>query len=185
MNESVNVLLVDDQPARLLTYESILGELGQNLVRAGSGLEALEKLMKDEFAVVLLDVSMPDMDGFEAATLIHQHPRFEKTPIIFVTGVHISELDRLKGYKVGAVDYVSIPVVPEILRSKVAVLIELYTKRRELQELNRNLARANEQLAAANATLQAEKNRELQILNTTLQHANAELERANHTLQNE
>src|SRR5580698_3784712 len=134
VSEKVNVLLVDDQPARLLTYETILSELGQNLVCAHSGLDALEKLMKDEFAVVLLDVSMPDMDGFEAATLIHQHPRFEKTPIIFVTGVHISELDRLKGYKVGAVDYVSIPVVPEILRSKGAVLVELYLKRRELRE---------------------------------------------------
>ena len=119
---------------------SILSELGQNLVSARSGLEALEKLMQQEFAVVLLDVSMPDMDGFETARLIHEHPRFEKTPIIFVTGVHVSELDRLKGYKVGAVDYVSIPVVPEILRSKVAVLVELYLKRRELQELNRNLA---------------------------------------------
>ena len=182
LNNKVNVLLVDDQPARLLTYESILGELGQNLVRAGSGLEALEKLMKDEFAVVLLDVSMPDMDGFEAATLIHQHPRFEKTPIIFVTGVHISELDRLKGYKVGAVDYVSIPVVPEILRSKVAVLIELYTKRRELQELNRNLAQANERLAQANTTLQAEKTRELETLNRILQRANQELEAANRSL---
>jgi signal transduction histidine kinase len=185
VSEKVNVLLVDDQPARLLTYESILSELGQNLVRAGSGIEALEKLMKDEFAVVLLDVSMPDMDGFEAATLIHQHPRFEKTPIIFVTGVHVSELDRLKGYKVGAVDYVSIPVVPEILRSKVTVLIELYTKRRELQELNRNLARANEQLAEANTTLQAEKTRELESLNRVLQRANQELEAANRSLQTE
>ena len=185
LNNKVNVLLVDDQPARLLTYESILSELGQNLVRAGSGLEALEKLMKDEFAVVLLDVSMPDMDGFEAATLIHQHPRFEKTPIIFVTGVHISELDRLKGYKVGAVDYVSIPVVPEILRGKVAVLIELYTKRRELQELNRNLAQANERLAEANTTLQAEKTRELETLNRILQRANQELEAANRSLQTE
>jgi signal transduction histidine kinase len=185
VNEKVNVLLVDDQPARLLTYESILSELGQNLVRAGSGIEALEKLMKDEFAVVLLDVSMPDMDGFEAATLIHQHPRFEKTPIIFVTGVHVSELDRLKGYKVGAVDYVSIPVVPEILRSKVAVLIELYTKRRQLQELNRNLAQANERLAEANTTLQVEKTRELETLNNILQRANQELEAANRSLQTE
>ncbi len=185
VSEKVNVLLVDDQPARLLTYETILSELGQNLVRAGSGLEALEKLMKDEFAVVLLDVSMPDMDGFEAATLIHQHPRFERTPIIFVTGVHVSELDRLKGYKVGAVDYVSIPVVPEILRSKVAVLIELFTKRRELQELNRNLARANERLAEANTTLQAEKTRELESLNRVLQRANQELESANRSLQTE
>jgi CheY-like chemotaxis protein len=169
VSDKVNVLLVDDQPARLLTYETILSGLGQNLVRAGSGLEALEKLMKDEFAVVLLDVSMPDMDGFEAATLIHQHPRFERTPIIFVTGVHVSELDRLKGYKVGAVDYVSIPVVPEILRSKVAVLIELFTKRRELQEVNRTLAQANERLAEANTTLQAEKTRELETLNRVLQ----------------
>ena len=185
VSEKVNVLLVDDQPARLLTYESILSELGQNLVRAGSGLEALEKLMKDEFAVVLLDVSMPDMDGFEAATLIHQHPRFEKTPIIFVTGVHVSELDRLKGYKVGAVDYVSIPVVPEILRSKVAVLIELYTKRRQLQELNRTLAQTNERLAEANTTLQAEKTRELETLNRVLQRANHELESANRLLQTE
>ena len=185
VSEKVNVLLVDDQPARLLTYETILSELGQNLVRAGSGLEALEKLMKDEFAVVLLDVSMPDMDGFEAATLIHQHPRFERTPIIFVTGVHVSELDRLKGYKVGAVDYVSIPVVPEILRSKVAVLIELYTKRRELQELNRNLAQANQRLAEANTTLQAEKTRELETLNRVLQRANQELEAANRSLQTE
>ena len=185
VNEQVNVLLVDDQPARLLTYESILSELGQNLVRAGSGIEALEKLMKDEFAVVLLDVSMPGMDGFEAATLIHQHPRFEKTPIIFVTGVHVSELDRLKGYKVGAVDYVSIPVVPEILRSKVAVLIELYTKRRQLQELNRNLAQANERLAEANTTLQVEKTRELETLNNILQRANRELEAANRSLQTE
>src|SRR5262245_65782482 len=99
MPERVNILLVDDQPARLMSYEAILGELNQNLVLANSGHEALYKLMKDEFAVVLLDVSMPEMDGFETASLIHDHPRFERTPIIFVTGVNMSELDRLKGYK--------------------------------------------------------------------------------------
>jgi signal transduction histidine kinase len=181
----VNILLVDDQPSRLLTYETVLSDLGQNLVSARSGLEALEKLMRDEFAVVLLDVSMPDMDGFEAARLIHEHPRYEKTPIIFVTGVHVSELDRLQGYKVGAVDYVSIPVVPEILRSKVAVLVELYLKRRELRELNRNLAEANQRLAEANTTLQAEKTRELELLNHTLQGANTELAEANRALQKE
>ncbi|MGH8139017.1 MAG: response regulator [Steroidobacteraceae bacterium] len=181
----MSILLVDDQPSRLLTYESILAELGQNLVSVASGLEALDRLMRHEFAVVLLDVSMPDMDGFEAARLIHEHPRFEKTPIIFVTGVHVSELDRLKGYKVGAVDYVSIPVVPEILRSKVAVLVELYLKRRELRELNRTLALANARLAEANTTLQVEKTRELEMLNRTLQRANTELEHANRTLQNE
>ncbi|MBS0419060.1 MAG: response regulator [Proteobacteria bacterium] len=188
----VSILLVDDQPSRLLTYESVLSGFGWNLVSARSGLEALDKLMRQEFAVVLLDVSMPDMDGFEAARLIHEHPRFEKTPIIFVTGVHVSELDHLTGYKVGAVDYVSIPVVPEILRSKVAVLVELYSKRRELRELNRTLAianqqlgAANEQLAAANTTLQAEKTRELETLNRVLQRANTELEQANRTLQSE
>ncbi|HEV2229555.1 MAG TPA: response regulator [Steroidobacteraceae bacterium] len=178
----VNILLVDDQPARLLTYQSVLNELGQNLVTARSGVEALEKLMRDEFAVVLLDVSMPDMDGFETAHLIHTHPRYERTPIIFVTGVHVTELDRLNGYKLGAVDYVSIPVVPEILRSKVAVLVELYCKRRELRELNNNLKEANSRLAQANLALQAEKARELEDLNVTLQRANSELERANRTL---
>ena len=185
VDDRVNILLVDDQPARLLTYESILSELGQNLVFAHSGVEALDKLMREEFAVVLLDVSMPDMDGFEAAELIHAHPRFEKTPIIFVTGIHVSELDRLRGYKAGAVDYVAIPLVPEILRSKVAVLVELYCKRRELRELNRILARANKQLSEANVTLQAEKTRELETLNATLQRANAELERTNRSLQKE
>ena len=131
---------MDDQPARLLTYQSVLASWARTWCRAPSGLEALDKLMREEFAVVLLDVSMPDMDGFEAARLIHEHPRFERTPIIFVTGVHMSELDRLRGYKLGAVDYVSVPVVPEILRSKVSVLVELYCKRRELGHLNRDLA---------------------------------------------
>jgi signal transduction histidine kinase len=168
-----------------MTYESVLKELDQNLVSARSGLEALDKLMRDEFAVVLLDVSMPDMDGFEAARLIHDHPRFQRTPIIFVTGVHMSELDRLHGYEVGAVDYVSIPLVPEILRSKVAVLVELYCKRRELSELNRHLAETNERLAQANAALQAEKARELHVLNATLQQANLDLEGANLALQGE
>jgi signal transduction histidine kinase len=177
--EKVNILLVDDQPARLLTYQSILGPLEHNLVNASSGLEALDKLLRDEFAVVLLDVSMPEMDGFEVAKLIHQHPRFEKTPIIFVTGVNVSELDRLRGYQLGAIDYVPIPVVPEILRSKVAVLVELYCKRRDLKTLNRTLARTNAQLEQANVTLQAEKTRELERLNQVLQEANAELEAAN------
>jgi signal transduction histidine kinase len=183
--DQVNILLVDDQPARLLSYESILSDLGHNLVSANSGREALEKLMRDDFAVILLDVSMPGMDGFETASLIHEHPRFERTPIIFVTGVHMTELDRLKGYKVGAVDYVYIPVVPEILRGKVDVLVELYCKRRELQSLNRSLEDANSQLAQAHSTLQAEKTRELTELNAILKRANSELEEANRALQKE
>ena len=155
-----------------MSYETILSDLGQNLIMARSGLEALERLMQHEFAVVLLDVNMPGMDGFETASMIHEHPRFEKTPIIFVTGVHVSELDRLQGYQLGAVDYVSIPVVPEILRSKVAVLVELYCQRRELKRLNCSLEEANTALAQANSTLQAEKNRELEQLNATLREAN-------------
>ncbi|MET0282327.1 MAG: response regulator [Steroidobacteraceae bacterium] len=179
----VSILLVDDQPSRLLSYESILRELGQNLVRAHSGAEALQWLMHQEFALILLDVSMPEMDGFETAAMIHEHPRFERTPIIFVTGVHDTEFDRLKGYKLGAVDYVSIPVVPEILRGKVSVLIELHTKRRELQAANRELAEANRALADANVNLEAEKARELELLNMDLQTANRELEHINEALQ--
>ncbi len=181
----VNILLVDDQPARLLSYETILAELGQNLIAARSGVEALGKLMQHEIALVLLDVSMPGMDGFETAAMIHDHPRFERTPIIFVTGVHDTEFDRLKGYKLGAVDYVSIPVVPEILRSKVSVLVELYSQRQELEKLNANLAQANAQLAAANTTLQAEKTRELEALNHDLQAANRDLATSNEALQAE
>ncbi len=155
--DKVNILLVDDQPARLLTYESVLGSLNQNLITASSGLEALDKLMRIEFAVVLLDVSMPEMDGFEAARLIHEHPRFERTPIIFVTGVHMSELDRFAGLQARRGGLRLGAGRAEILRSKVAVLVELYCKRRELVELNRHLADTNEQLARANAALQAEK----------------------------
>src|SRR5215510_7740596 len=184
-NDKVNILLVDDQPARLLSYETILGELGQNLVPVRSGIDALARLMKDDFALVLLDVSMPGMDGFETAAMIHEHPRFERTPIIFVTGVHDTEFDRLKGYKLGAVDYVSIPVVPEILRSKVSVLVELHCQRLELQKLNRSLAQANAQLELANTTLQAERNRELERFNADLKHANTELAESNRALQAE
>ncbi len=180
--KKVNILLVDDRPARLLSYEAILQDLGQNLVTARSGLEALERLMQQEFAVVLLDVSMPGMDGFETASMIHDHPRFERTPIIFVTGVHITDPDRMKAYKLGAVDYVLIPVVPEILRSKVAVLVELYLQRRELQQLNSTLAQANAKLAEAHINLQAEKTRELEHLNASLRKAVSGLEEANHAL---
>jgi signal transduction histidine kinase len=171
----VKILLVDDQPGRLLTYRTILEPLGEELVDARSGMEALKLLMEDEYAVILLDVNMPVMDGFETATLIHQHPRFENTPIIFVTAVNLSDLDRLRGYKLGAVDYVMVPVIPEIMRTKVSVLAELYRKRRELQVLNASLATAHREL-------QAEKARELERLNASLRAANAELELRNREL---
>jgi len=171
----VNILLVDDQPGRLLTYRAILEPLGERLVEARSGMEALQQLMDEEFALILLDVNMPGMDGFETASMIHQHPRFEKTPIIFVTAVNVTDMDRLRGYKLGAVDYVMVPVIPEILRSKVVVLVELFRKRRELQ-------RANVQLAEANEALRHEKARELEKLNESLRQANEELGTRNREL---
>jgi PAS domain S-box-containing protein len=146
-----NVLLVDDQPARLLTYESVLEGVGVHCVRATSGKEALEKLLKQSFAVILLDVVMPDMDGFETANLIRQHPRFEHTPIIFVTGLPSSEINQLRMYEAGAIDYIAVPMVPEILRSKVALLVELYKRRAELERLNRELEHAR-------AALEKERN---------------------------
>jgi PAS domain S-box-containing protein len=140
------ILLVDDQPARIVTYEAILAGLPVRTVRSSSGNEALQQLLKQDFAVILLDVNMPDMDGFEVARLIRGHPRLERTPIIFVTGFEVSTLDQLKGYEVGAIDYISVPIVPEILRSKVAVLVELHQRHRELQELNRALKDARAEL---------------------------------------
>ena len=171
----VNILLVDDQPGRLLTYRAILEPLGERLVEAKSGMDALQRLMDEEFALILLDVNMPGMDGFETASMIHQHPRFEKTPIIFVTAVNVTDMDRLRGYKLGAVDYVMVPVIPEILRSKVVVLVELFRKRRELQ-------RANRQLADANNALRQEKARELEKLNESLREANEALGTRNREL---
>ena len=100
-NEKVNILMVDDQPAKLLSYDAILAELGENLIKATSGREALEILLKTDVAVVLMDVSMPEMDGFEMADMIRQHPRFQKTAIIFISGVHLTDLDKLKGYHAG------------------------------------------------------------------------------------
>jgi signal transduction histidine kinase len=184
-SERVNILLVDDQPSRLVSYETILRSLGQNLVTASSGLEALQLVMRDDFAVILLDVSMPGMDGFETASLIHRHPRFEKTPIVFVTGVHFSDLDRIKGYQAGAIDYVQVPISPEILRSKISVLVELYCQRRELEVLNRSLAEANSRLELSNTRLQEQRTMELESLNATLRRTNDELETANAALQAE
>ena len=183
--DPVRILLVDDNPSRLLAYRAILDPLGEILVEASSGMEALRRVMTEDYAVILLDVNMPEMDGFETASLIHQHPRFEKTPIIFVSAVNVSDLDRLRGYKLGAVDYVMVPIIPEILRSKVMVLAELFRKRTELQGLNARLADANKELALANEALHADRAREVHKLNESLRATNAELERANRELQAE
>jgi PAS domain S-box-containing protein len=131
--------MVDDQPAKLLSYEVMLGGLGENLIKANSAKEALELLLKTDVAVVLMDVSMPELDGFQLAAMIRQHPRFQRTAIIFVSAVHLTDLDQLKGYEHGAVDYISVPVVPELLRAKVRVFADLHRKTRQLETLNRDL----------------------------------------------
>lgn len=136
MDEKINILMVDDQPDKLLTYEAMLSELGENLIKVHSGMEALECMLKTDVALVLMDVCMPGMDGFETAEMIHGHPRFQSTPIVFVSGIHITDLDRIRGYRHGAVDYVSVPVVPELLRAKVRVFAELHRKTQQLEALH-------------------------------------------------
>jgi signal transduction histidine kinase len=145
-DERVNILMVDDQPDKLLTYEVMLAELGGNLIKANSGREALEHLLKTDVAVVLMDVSMPEIDGFELAEIIRQHPRFQRTAIIFISAVHLTDLDRLKGYQRGAVDYLAVPVVPELLRAKVSVFAELHRQSRQLESLNVELRRLSGRL---------------------------------------
>jgi signal transduction histidine kinase len=156
-NEKVNILMVDDQPAKLLSYEAILGELGENLIKATSGREALEHLLKKDIAIVLMDVSMPELDGFELAHMIRQHPRFQRTAIIFISAVHLTDLDRLKGYQRGAVDYISVPVIPELLRAKVSVFAELHRKAGQLERLNHELRRLSSRLI----TMQDEERRRI------------------------
>ena len=170
-HEKVNILMVDDLPAKLLSYEVILRELGENLIKAGSGREALEHLLKTDIAVVLMDVSMPEIDGFELAEIIHQHPRYQKTAIIFISAVHLTDMDRLKGYERGAVDYLAVPIIPELLRAKVSVFAELYRKTQQLERLNREL----EQRVA-------ERTADLQYANDELVALNADLTRSNRDL---
>src|SRR5438046_6282569 len=123
--EKVNILLVDDQPAKLLGYEVILSELGENLIKAGSANEALEHLLKTDVAVLLVDVCMPDLDGFELAAMIRDHPRFQKTAIIFVSAIQVTDLDLLRGYAAGAVDCVPLPAAPDLLRATGRVFAAL------------------------------------------------------------
>ncbi len=172
--EKVNILMVDDQPSKLLTYEVILSELGENLIKATSGRSALEQLLKHDIAVVLMDVSMPELDGFELAEIITQHPRFQKTAIIFISAVHLTDLDLIKGYQRGAVDYITVPVVPELMRAKVSVFAELHRKTQQLEKLNRELEQRvlerTEELDRKAATLQeinfalSRKNQELDAI---------------------
>jgi signal transduction histidine kinase len=147
-HEKVNILMVDDQPGKLLTYEAMLGELGENLIKVHSGKEALDHLLKNDVAVVLMDVNMPELDGFELAHMIRQHPRFQETAIIFISAVRLTDVDRLKGYQRGAVDYISVPIIPELLRAKVTVFADLYRKKRQTEQLNCELRNLSARLIA-------------------------------------
>ena len=161
--DKVNVLLVDDQPSKLLAYETILQDLGENLIKVSSAREALQYLLKTDIAILLIDVCMPELDGFELASMIREHPRFQQTAIIFVSAIHFTDGDRLKGYRMGAVDYVPVPVVPEVLRAKVKVFAELYRKTRQLEQLNadleRRVAERTAELEASNARLSESEQR--------------------------
>ncbi len=175
-DDRVNVLLVDDQPANLLALEAMLQGLGQNLIKAESGREALKWLLTHEFAVILLDVKMPEMDGFETATLIRERDKSRHTPIIFLTAAEKSETQTVRGYAIGAVDYLVKPVVPEFVRSKVSVFVEL-AKKTELLRRQARLLQDSEQeareLAAARADLVRDlehKNRELESFSYAVSH---------------
>src|SRR6266550_2939899 len=146
--EQANILVVDDLPEKLLVFSSILEELGQNLVMVRSGSEALREVLHREFAVILLDVNMPDIDGLETAKLIRQYKRSAHTPIIFITA-YADEMQTAQGYSLGAVDYILSPVIPEILRTKVKVFVELFRAQRRAHALARLEA---ERAAAEEAT---------------------------------
>ena len=161
----MKILLVDDNPANLLALESILADLGQELVKAHSGRQALRYLLNQDVAVILLDVNMPGMSGFETAELIRRRKRSEHTPIIFVSAIDQTQNHALQGYSLGAVDYLPTPATPEVLRSKVAVFIELFKKTQEVR-------RQEQALRALNAQLEqrvAERTAELQRSNEELQ----------------
>lgn len=167
-SDKVNILLVDDQPAKLMSYEVVLRELGENLIKAETAADALQILLKNDVAVVLMDVCMPDLDGFELAAMIREHPRFQRTAIIFISAIHLTETDYLRGYEMGGVDYVPVPVVPELLRAKVKVFSELFRKTRQLEALNAQLeTRVRERTAeletAAERLIESERRRNLAL----------------------
>jgi len=175
-DDRVNILLVDDQPANLVALEAMLQGLGQNLIKAESGREALRWLLTHEFAVILLDVKMPEMDGFETAQLIRERDKSRHTPILFLTAGDNTQTQVVRGYAVGAVDYLVKPVVPEFVRSKVAVFVEL-AKKNELLRRQAKLLAESEQAALELAETRAElvrdlehKNRELESFSYAVSH---------------
>src|SRR5215467_611667 len=158
-NDKVNILLVDDHVENLIALEALLTDLGQNLVRVESGIEALRLLLHNEFALIILDVDMPIINGFETAALIRQREKSRHTPIIFLTAVNKAEQHVFKGYQLGAVDYLTKPFVPEVLRSKVIAFVELHKKTEEVK-------RQTKLLQQMNAELESEKNFMSTVLDT-------------------
>jgi len=164
LDDRVSILLVDDRPDKLMALEAVLADLGQNLIKATSGKDALKAVLKQDFAVILLDVNMPVMDGFETAALIRQRKKSEKTPIIFFTALSDTDTHITRGYSLGAVDYLRIPVEPDILRAKVAAFVDLYKKTEKVKqqaEMMRELQEREHrsQLAEATDRLEAETKR--------------------------
>ena len=153
----INILIVDDLSKNLLALEAVLSDPGYHVVRAGSGPEALRCLLEENFAMILLDVNMPVMDGFETAQVIREHDRFRHIPIIFITGVEKTDIQIFKGYSIGAVDYILQPLVPEILKAKVAVFADLFRKNSKLEVRAQKIEKINEELKAVNAELQETK----------------------------
>jgi two-component system, sensor histidine kinase and response regulator len=185
--DDASILLVDDRHDKCMAMQTVLSNLSQDIVTAHSGKEALRVLLDREFAVILLDVNMPGLDGFETAFLIRQRKSLEHTPIIFVTGISDTETHVSRGYSLGAVDYILTPVLPEVLRTKVSVFVELYKKNQQLKRQAESLRQAHDelevrvrnrtfQLAVANESLQREIG-ERQRAEENIRKINAELEK--------
>jgi CheY-like chemotaxis protein len=159
MEKPVNILLVDDKQSNLLALEAVLESMGLNLMKAQSGEEALQKIMLEDFAVVLMDVRMPEMDGFETAAKIFSRDPNRKTPIIFLTAAQENEMDKVRAYAVGAIDYLLKPFDPSILQTKVSILIDLYRKNERMGRLVDKLDRRIGELVTENLMLKKELGR--------------------------
>ncbi len=204
VDSKANILVVDDREDKRLAIEAIISDLGQNIIKAGSGRDALRYLLEMDFAVILLDVNMPGMDGFETAFLIRQKKNLEHVPIIFVTAVSDNETHLSRGYSLGAVDYILTPVMPDVLRTKVSVFVELFNTTQQVRrqaerlrqardELEMRVKQRTNELAVVNASLQVEVverkrvEEEIRLLNSELEQRildrTAELRTANEELE--